>query len=220
MNKFLIICMVALVVLVTPGAGYIDPYEEHYTLLEEVSKELQASIWSEELYKKFGEYINGVKQWSETDENLQKSSIYNRLQEQIEKCLSLVKDLEADTTNCHKQLALKEAHNEIRSLFDSVEEKKLHSAWVKKYMDFVASMRSITKNANEQFYSYLETSVYSYMYGSDFDNRDLNQWYTKFVSKTDNVEKQQMFMEFLDILAGQREDYEAKNCEIQFSHGL
>ncbi|XP_073821707.1 uncharacterized protein [Musca autumnalis] len=223
MNKFLIICLVALTVEVALGApnGNVED-NKRYQLFETVAEKLQTSVWSEEIYKKFAEYMNGVKEWSESDESLQKSTIYNKLQEQIEKCLNIVNELEADPHNCARQLALKESHNEIRSLFDSVEEDKLRRDWVKKYMNFVVPMRSISTKANEEFYAFLKETVDNYLNSvSDASNfEDLSQWHKKFARQTDYVKQQKMVMEFMKLFPAERASYEGSKCEIQYSNGL
>ncbi|XP_073821708.1 uncharacterized protein [Musca autumnalis] len=223
MNKFLIICLVALtaeVALAAPSGGDVEG-SKRYQLFETVAEKLQTSVWSEEIYKKFAEYMNAVKEWSESDEELQKSTIYNSLQEHIEKCLNLVKELETDPHNCAKQLALKEAHNEIRSLFDSVDGDKLRRDWVKKYMNFAVPVRSISTNANEQFYEFLKDAVTSYLNGCDAtDFETLSQWHKKFIRQTNYVKQQKMVMEFMTLFPEERASYEGSKCEIQYSNGL
>ncbi|XP_005175982.2 uncharacterized protein LOC101901229 [Musca domestica] len=154
MNKIIAIFLVALGIVVALGAPSGSGEESKgYQLFETVAGKLQKSVWSEEILGTFEEYLNVLKEWSESDENLQTSSIYNKFHEQLKKCSEELQDLKAQPDNCAKQLALKETHEEIRHLFDSVDDEKLRRDWVKKYMNACQCVRLAEIPMNNSLHS-------------------------------------------------------------------
>ncbi|XP_005175983.1 uncharacterized protein LOC101901394 [Musca domestica] len=223
MNKFIPIFLVALGVVVALGAPSGSGEEsKSYQLFETVAEKLQKSLWSEEILGKFEEYLNVLKEWSESDEKLQTSSVYDKFREQLKKCSEELQDLKAQPDNCAKQLALKETHEKIRHLFDSVDDEKLRRDWVKKYMNFAVPMRSISRNSNEQFYAFLKETVENYLNAVDTSaqSENLVEWHKKFAKQTDYVKQQKMVMEFMALFPEERKMYEANKCQVQYSTGL
>uniref|UniRef100_A0A1I8Q8D7 Uncharacterized protein n=1 Tax=Stomoxys calcitrans TaxID=35570 RepID=A0A1I8Q8D7_STOCA len=193
---------------------------DRFDLVEDVYENLQKTVWPKDVYGKATEYLEGVKSWAATNDELGASSIYNALIMHINNCLNLLKELSTDPHNCKKQWSLKHEHHEIRSLFDSVDSAKLRRGWVEKYLNFVTPLRSEIKTNYEHFYTTLSTEVQEYLNGSDQSPKDdIRVWLNKFNQENDYVKKQKLVMEFLGLFPSERQALDAK-CEVQYSNGL
>ncbi|XP_075149980.1 uncharacterized protein LOC142224056 [Haematobia irritans] len=234
MNKSFIILVLALAVQVTLGAprtavhtsNVISPESgdvnsnQRFDFVEDVYENLQNTVWSKAIYEQASEYLQGVKSWSQSNEKLKESSIYGDLQKHLDNCLNLLKELSANPEDCKKQWSLKKEHDEIRQLFDSVDDAKLRRGWVEKYMNFVTPLRVEVTSAYEKFYSHLTSEVESYLSSANVSSKDeLREWLGKFKRQTDHVKKQKLVMELLALFPNERQVLDAK-CEVQYSNGL
>lgn len=189
-------------------------------MYESVIDKYLNTIWSPEIYQRAEEYITTLKEWSQSDERLKTTPIYNELQEEIEKCLQLLEALKKGQINgCQKQIALTKSHSNIGALLVSIQNETLRNDCVGKLFDFARPLRSYKTQCKEQFYKFLLQSMEKYLNENDstVESEDVVEWYRKF------SEQQNLFLvvKFINLFPNERVHYvEKRKCQIQIVNGF
>ncbi|XP_011294467.1 uncharacterized protein LOC101887376 [Musca domestica] len=218
MKKFLIVAFI--IKLAFADAVADIEHTPRYQLYESVIDKYLNIIWSPEIYQKAEEYINTLKKWSQSDERLQTTPIYNELQEEIEKCLQLLEALKKGQINsCQKQIALTKSHSNIGALLVSIKDETLRNDCVGKLFDFARPLRSFKAQRKEDFYKFLLQSMEKYLNENDstVESEDVVEWYRKF------SEQQNLFLvvKFIYLFPNERVHYvEKRKCQIQIVNGF
>ncbi|XP_013114832.2 uncharacterized protein LOC106092490 [Stomoxys calcitrans] len=196
---------------------------KRFTLAKFAYENLRRSLWPKEIYPKMAEYISGLQEWCERDESWLIFPKYPQLQESLDNCRILLKGLMANPENCPKQLALQSNHDNIRSIFQDIEEENVKNEWTSRYMAFVLDIRPILVKSAQEFYEQLADKVKSYIANlkeeEAAEGADILAWNEKFTSDIDNVRKEVSVIEFMGLFPDERSVLENK-CKVQYKNVL